>query len=237
MPDDKNILQFVKSRLLKGFARRGCALCGCRTNQPRGHRNEPRRSGHSEAPLVNGQATREESALKIENFKLSIQKTFERSSCLFECRTNCDDRLGEHQVIDATEILDFVSILVTSVTGSDGPAAPEDSVPIKGKIVGVRDDKFSLAACIAHLPSRSNVRRRAAEGSNIRQQGVAGIDQPAVRPEDGVGVRWEVLTRFLRIEREDALYAQSVEKFFPVRGDLESLRKENIRACKINAGD
>jgi hypothetical protein len=49
------------------------------------------------------------------------------------------------QGVDAAEILDFVSIPVSSVTGSDGPATLKDFCLISRKIVGIRGDRFSLA--------------------------------------------------------------------------------------------
>ena len=72
------------------------------------------------------------------------------------------------------------AFLSRASAGCAGPPVPEDFLPINGKVIGVRDDRFSLAARIAHLPSRSNVGGRAPEGSNVGQQGAAGIDESTV---------------------------------------------------------
>ena len=53
----------------------------------------------------------------------------------------------------------------------------------------------------------------------VGQHAVAGIDQTAVHPEDGAGVGWEILTRFLGIEGEDSLHAKSGQEGFLLPGN------------------
>ena len=164
---------------------------------------------------------------------LSIEESPERGGCLFECRTDRDDGLSHHEVVNISEMLDLVPIFVTCFKRTGRPSAAEHLFAIMGGIRGIGCYGLALSTGIPDFPNRSHIRRRTTKGSNVGDDGLAGIDESTVRLEDG---RRRGRGRIvLSIEGEDAFHAQSGEDVLALRSAFQGFGKEDVGTCQVDA--